>query len=191
MKICVFSGSAQPYDSDITNAMENFALWAAKEGHTVVCGGMAFGGMKVIGDAVLASGGKLHCITPVEFESYEAEHSRPHPHMTRENTPNLHQRLERMVTISDAFVAFPGGLGTIHEIMQVWADNQAATYHNGGGRKPKPLILYDKAFFEGLMEQIEMASYYNYIKPDHVQLAVVVDKWPELNTKLNELKNYA
>jgi uncharacterized protein (TIGR00730 family) len=188
MKICSFVGSSEPEIPQLKQTLRTFATWVAQHNHTLVCGGMAFGGMKILGQGVLAAGGKVMAITPEEFAAYEAEHTPDHPMLQRVITPNLHQRLERMVLESDAFVAFPGGIGTMHEIMQVLADNQALTYHKNSARAIKPLIIYNHdGFFIGLKAMLAQGVLTNYIKPEHVELMTWVNTPPLLFAALHAL----
>jgi hypothetical protein len=92
-----------------------------KAGITTVYGGTTKGLMGVVADAALESGGNVHGVIT------ESLHRRGQSHMglTRHQiAPTLGSRKERMIELADAFIALPGGIGTIEELMQVWAMNQ-------------------------------------------------------------------
>ena len=77
--------------------------------------------MGVVSDAALASGGNVHGVIT------ESLHRRGHSHsgLTKhEIALTLRSRKERMVELADAFIALPGGIGTIEELMEVWTMNQ-------------------------------------------------------------------
>ena len=77
--------------------------------------------MGVVADAALAHGGAVHGVIT------ESLHARGHSHTGlthHEIAPTLRARKERMAELADAFIALPGGIGTIEEFMEVWARNQ-------------------------------------------------------------------
>jgi uncharacterized protein (TIGR00730 family) len=77
--------------------------------------------MGVVSDAALASGGNVHGVIT------ESLHQRGHSHSgltQHEIVLTLRSRKERMVELADAFIALPGGIGTIEELMEVWTMNQ-------------------------------------------------------------------
>jgi uncharacterized protein (TIGR00730 family) len=93
----------------------------ANAGITLVYGGTTKGLMGTLADAALAAGGDVHGVTT------ESLHGRgqTHPGLTHhEIVPTLRARKERMVMLSDAFIALPGGIGTLEELMEVWSMNQ-------------------------------------------------------------------
>ena len=92
-----------------------------KPGNNHIYGGTTKGLMGVVADAALDAGGKVHGVIT------EGLHQRGQSHsgLTRhEIALTLRSRKERMVEIADAFIALPGGIGTIEELMEVWTMNQ-------------------------------------------------------------------
>lgn len=166
-KICVFAASSKPQNLTLKHSIAQIATIMASQGHHLIMGGVSNGCMGVFGQTFLNAGGHATIIYPEEFAEYE---SLSHPNLIHIKTPNLHQRLERMIDMADAFIAFPGGIGTIHEVAQVIADNQAALYHSNGQRKVKPLVMFsppDCNFFKGLIDFYRTAKKHGYINQHH------------------------
>ncbi len=119
--IAVFCGSNH-------GASEEFAEGAKALGHALGSGGikLIYGGttkglMGVVADAALSSGGEVHGIITARL--HEKGHS--HEGLTLcEVTQTLRERKQRMAELADAFIALPGGIGTMEEFMDVWTMNQ-------------------------------------------------------------------
>jgi uncharacterized protein (TIGR00730 family) len=104
---------------------------------TVVYGGTTNGLMGTLADAALAAGGRVHGVITENFQ----RRGQSHPRLTHQDiTPTLRRRKERMVELADAFIALPGGIGTIEELMEVWSMNQLAEID-------KPVGLLNSAGF--------------------------------------------
>jgi uncharacterized protein (TIGR00730 family) len=102
----------------------------AQGGVTLVYGGTTKGLMGVVADAALAAGGEVHGVIT------ERLHTRGHSHerLTRhEIAPTLRLRKQRMAALADAFVALPGGVGTLEEFMEVWSQNQLGEFEKPAG----------------------------------------------------------
>jgi uncharacterized protein (TIGR00730 family) len=166
-KICVFLGYALTTDEILANHIRQLGLELAAEGHHLVMGGMSGGNMKLLGETFLDAGGTATIIYPDDF-AVEAAHN--HPNLTHVRTTDLSQRLQTMIATADAFITFPGGMGTIHEAAQVIADNQAGTY-NSTPRKPKPQVIFNyRDYFLHLISQYQLAHEEGYIQPRHMEL---------------------
>ncbi|MGO4331843.1 TIGR00730 family Rossman fold protein [Cupriavidus sp. 2TAF22] len=135
--IAVFCGSNYGASDEFADGARALGRALGTAGITVVYGGSARGLMGIVADAALASGGKVHGV--ITESLHQRGHS--HPGLTRhEITPTLRSRKERMVVLADAFIALPGGIGTIEELMEVWSMNQLAEID-------KPVGLLDSAGF--------------------------------------------
>jgi uncharacterized protein (TIGR00730 family) len=100
---------------------------------TLIYGGGAVGLMGIVADAALAAGGEVIGIIPQSLKDKEIGHSG----LTRlEVVDGMHARKARMAELSDAFIALPGGLGTLEELFEVWTWGQLG-YHG------KPLGLLE------------------------------------------------
>lgn len=163
--VAVFCGSnlgASEQFSDGARALGQ-ALGAA--GIAVVYGGTRRGLMGVVADAALASGGNVHGV--VTENLHALGHS--HPGLTgHEIAPTLRRRKERMVELADAFVALPGGIGTMEELMEVWAMNQLSEID-------KPIGLLNSAgFFTPFLEFVDHMVDSGFLPAAH-RHAVCVD----------------
>ncbi len=111
-------------------------------GLTLVYGGAQVGTMGALADAVLAAGGQVTGVIPVSMTGRELAHE----HLTTLHVVgSMHERKALMVELSDAFVALPGGFGTLDELAEVltWAQL---------GLHGKPIGLLSRdGFFEGLL----------------------------------------
>jgi uncharacterized protein (TIGR00730 family) len=115
--IAVFCGSNYGASEEFADGARALGRALGKAGITIVYGGTTKGLMGVVADVALASGGNVHGVIT------DSLHRRGHSHsgLTKhEIALTLRNRKERMVEIADAFIALPGGIGTIEECMEVW-----------------------------------------------------------------------
>ncbi|MGS4989328.1 LOG family protein [Roseibium sp. RP-7] len=123
--ICVFCGSSY-------GALEAYADIAcetgraiAEQGYTLVYGGAKVGLMGTVADAALAAGGKVIGVLPRSLQDKEIGHEGlSELHLV----DSMHERKAMMADLSDAFIALPGGVGTLEEIFEVWTWGQLG-YH--------------------------------------------------------------
>ncbi|OMG63462.1 Rossman fold protein, TIGR00730 family [Stutzerimonas balearica] len=135
--ICVFCGASTGTDPVYREAAAAMGRTLAEQGITLVYGGGAVGLMGVVADAALAAGGEVVGIIPQSLKDAEIGH----PGLTRlEIVDGMHARKARMAELADAFIAMPGGLGTLEELFEVWTWGQLG-YH------AKPMGLLDTNHF--------------------------------------------
>ena len=142
MNIAVYLGSSLGNDPAYKEAAEEIGSWIAKNGHTLIYGGSKVGLMGVLADAALREGGEVIGVEPQFF----LDAGLVHEGITKTiPTETMAERKVIMMELSDAFIALPGGSGTLDEISEVIV--LAAL-----GKIKKPCILYNKAgFYEPLM----------------------------------------
>lgn len=148
-------------------------------GITVVYGGTNKGLMGVVADAALKAGGDVHGIIT------ESLHQRGHSHarLTRhEILQTLRLRKERMVELADAFVALPGGIGTIEELMEVWTMNQLSEIDKPVG------ILNTAGFFTHFLGFIDHMVTTSFLPKAH-RHSICVDA--DAEALLRKLQGYA
>ena len=146
MKICVFCSANQQIDPDFFGLTEQLGRWAAENGHTIVFGGVNQGLMECIGKAAKQVGGRTIGIIPMIVE----KSGRTSDYVDIEiPCDNLSDRKQLMMDQSDVFIALPGGLGTLDEILTVVA-SATIGYHS------KTVILYNmKGFWDSLVSLLD------------------------------------
>lgn len=131
--ICIFCGASTGANPIYREAAIAMGRTLAANGIRLIYGGGAVGLMGVVADAALAAGGEVIGIIPRSLKNSEIGHTG----LTRlEVVEGMHARKARMAELSDAFIALPGGLGTLEELFEVWTWGQLG-YHS------KPLGLLD------------------------------------------------
>ncbi|WP_372874617.1 TIGR00730 family Rossman fold protein [Pseudomonas sp.] len=156
--ICVFCGASPGAQPIYRQTAADLGRHLAEQGLRLIYGGGAVGLMGVVADSALAAGGEVIGIIPQSLERAEIGH----PGLTRlEVVDGMHARKARMVALSDAFIALPGGLGTLEELFEVWTWGQLG-YHR------KPLGLLDAGGFYGkLGEFLDHQVSQGFVRAQH------------------------
>ncbi len=145
---------------------------------TLVYGGTTKGLMGVVADAALDAGGNVHGIITDSLHQRGQSHAGLGRH---EIVPTLRSRKERMVALADAFIALPGGIGTIEELMEVWAMNQLSEID-------KPVGLLNAAgFFTTLLQFIDHMVDTKFLPAAH-RRSISVDEHADV--LLDKLRSY-
>ena len=117
MKITVFCGSSYGDNPIYRETATELGQFFAQQEIELVFGGGHVGLMGTIADAVLEAGGRVHGVIPEYLQSRELAHDGL---TVLEVVPDMHARKARMAELADAFVALPGGIGTLEELFEVW-----------------------------------------------------------------------
>lgn len=143
--VCVFCGSRPGKDPGYLRETHALGAGLAERGIRIVHGGASVGLMGALADAALGAGGEVVSVVPECLYGPEARHGG----VTRLiESPDLHERKRTMFGMADAFVALPGGIGTLDEVFEVLAWTQLRT----GGVDGKPLFLMNVGgYFAPLM----------------------------------------
>lgn len=164
MRICVFCGSKSGNNPKHADAARTFATGMAQAGHELVYGGGNIGLMGVIADAALAAGGQVIGVIPGSLADFEIAHSG----LTKLHiVKSMHERKALMAELSDAFVALPGGYGTLDETFEIltWAQLR---FHN------KPIgMLNVEGFFTPLLTFLDQQMKQGFLRDDHRELLLV------------------
>ena len=140
----------------------------AEEGVGLVYGGGSIGLMGVVADAALAGGSRVVGVLPKALARKEIAH---HGLSRLEVVPTMHARKARMAALSDAFVAMPGGIGTLEELFEVMTWGYLGIHR-------KPIGLLDvEGYFRPLIRLLDHAVEEGFLRPAHRKL-VVVDRSP-------------
>ena len=146
MKICVFCSANQQIDPDFFGLTEALGIWAAKNGHTIVYGGVNCGLMECVAKAVKEAGGHTLGVVPSIVEKSGRTSSYNDQVIT---CGNLSERKQLMLEASDIFVALPGGVGTLDEVFTV-AASYTIGYHQ------KKVVLYNiKGFWDSVINMLD------------------------------------
>jgi uncharacterized protein (TIGR00730 family) len=148
LSICVYCGSKPGTEPLFTQAAVEVGQWIAAHGGQLVYGGGSGGLMGTVADATLAAGGRVVGIIPKALVEKEwAHHGCTELHVVE----NMHDRKRMMAERADAFVALPGGIGTLEELFEVWTWRQLG-YHD------KPIGLLNTAgYYDGLLAFLHQA----------------------------------
>ncbi len=156
--LCVFCGSSLPPDQRFAETARSLATEVVDRGVELVYGGGSVGLMGVVADACLARGGKVTGVIPVGLFRREIAHTGL---TTLYEVGSMHERKQRMYDLSDAFVALPGGLGTLEELAEI------ATWSQLGLHR-KPIVLLDVGgFWEPLVGQLDRMVAVGLLKPEN------------------------
>jgi len=158
MRIAIYCGSSRGLDPIYATAAAETATYLAKQGIGIVYGGGNVGIMGVIADAALAAGGEVIGVIPESLLAKELGHGGvTELHVTR----SMHERKQKMVDLSDAFIALPGGFGTLDELFETLTWLQLG-FHG------KPVGLLNVAgFFDHLLTFLDHMSTTGFLKPEH------------------------
>ena len=178
-KICVYCGSGPGIDPAFVESARAFGALLAKNGIGLVFGGGSVGMMGAIAKSVREHGGEVTGIIP-EFLV-----AREHAMRGADNlivTRDMHERKRKMFEMADAFVAMPGGVGTLEEVVEQMTWVQL-------GRHRKPILLANiKHFWDPLCALIDHMKALEFIRGDLNFDLLVADKVEEI---LPMLKNAA
>jgi len=173
-RLAVYCGSAPGSTPAFAEATRATAKAMVEAGVDLVYGGGKLGLMGIVADSVLDLGGHVYGVIPQALVDVEVAHTR----VTELHTvANMHERKAKMTDLADAFLALPGGIGTLDELFEAWSWN-ALGYH----AKPFCLLNVD-GFWDGMIEFIEHAYQSGFMsKPRRNQLLVA--QTPEEALKL-------
>ena len=145
MNITVYLGANEPRDPAHAKAAQELGSWMGSSGHTLVYGGSKCGLMGLLAESVLAAGGRVIGVEPEFFVNMGLVYDEITELIV---TPDMTQRKAKMIELGDAFIAFPGGTGTLEEISEVMS--KVYLRHLDA-----PCILYDlDGYYSGLRAQL-------------------------------------
>jgi uncharacterized protein (TIGR00730 family) len=166
-RICVFCGSSLGASSSYAQAAVSVANYLAANQIGVVYGGGNVGLMGVLADAALAAGGEVIGVIPKSLEAKELAHTRL---SALHVVPSMHERKALMAELSDAFLALPGGYGTLEEFCEVLTWTQLGLH-----RKPCALLNVD-GYFDHLLLLFDHAVQEQFVKPAHRRMVLSDDR---------------
>ncbi len=168
--LCVYCGARTGRDPAFLAAARAFGALLARRGITVVFGGGHIGMMGAVADAAPAEGGRVVGVIPQALVDRELAH----PRVTEQVVVgSMHERKAEMERRSDAFVALPGGSGTLDELFEIWTWRQLGIHH-------KPVGLLDIAgYWQPLVACLDHLVRHGFSgQPERDMLVITPD--PEL-----------
>ena len=161
--IAVYCGAAPGRRPAYTEAAEGLGRFLGERGIRLVFGGGRVGLMGAVADGALAAGGEVVGVIPEKLRDLEVAHGG----LTRlEVVDGMHPRKLRMTELADAFVALPGGFGTLDELFEVVTWNQLEYHH-------KPVGLLDvNGFFGPLVAYLDHAVQEGFVRGLHRRILV-------------------
>jgi uncharacterized protein (TIGR00730 family) len=145
MRVAVFMGSS-PGQGSHQAVATSLGRAIAEAGHGIVYGGAHVGLMGLVADAAMAAGGEVVGVIPSNLVEREVAHG----HLTRlERVGTMHERKARMAELADAFVALPGGVGTLDEVVEALSWSHLSLHR-------KPVAVYDlDGFWQPLLDLLD------------------------------------
>ena len=169
MNVCVFCGSATGVNRLYSETAGRLGSLLAKSSARLVYGGGKVGLMGVLADAVMSGGGKVTGVIPTFLLDKEVGHRGI---TDLEVVDSMHQRKQRMAELADAFVALPGGWGTLEELSEILTWKQL-------GLITQPVILLNtNQFFNPLLDQMRLMVKEGFLQSGYVNF-LHVEKTPE------------
>lgn len=176
--VCVFCGSSNGAQPIYRETAWGFGERLAQAGLTLVYGGASVGLMGAVADGALSAGGHVIGVMPHLLKSKEIHH---HNLTELHIVDGMHERKAKMAALADAFVALPGGAGTLEEFFEVWTWAQLG-YH----QKPCALLNVN-GYYDGIAQFMRHAVAERFIKHDHVEMVIVESN---ATTLLDRCRNY-
>lgn len=117
MRVCVFCGSSPAQNTAFAQAARTVGHLLAERHIELVYGGATVGLMGEVAEATLDAGGDVIGVIPQNLVDHEVAHTQLSELMV---VDTMHERKARMAELADAFIALPGGLGTLEELFEIW-----------------------------------------------------------------------
>ena len=168
--VCVYCGSSPGRDPAYMEAGEALGAALAEAGLTLVYGGGVRGIMGAIARGVQRRGGAVTAIIPRFLVNRESNEAALKMFEDITVTDNMHQRKHLMFEKSDAFVALPGGIGTVEEIVEIMTWAQL-------GHHRKPIVFANvKGFWNPMLALLDHMRAEGFVHTSHLVQPLVVDK---------------
>ena len=178
-RVCVFAGSSAGTRGEYQDAARALGRTLAERGIGLVYGGARVGLMGIIADATLTAGGEAIGVIPAALVAREIAHEG----LTELRiVSSMHERKALMADLSDAFIAVPGGWGTLEEFFEVLTWAQLGLH-----RKPCGLLNV-LGYFDGLLSFLEHAVGERFLRREYASMIAVAASPAAL---LDRLGSYA
>jgi hypothetical protein len=179
-RICIYAGSSFGASPAYTAAAAAFGTACAQRGLGIVYGGGNVGLMGVLADAALAAGGEVTGVIPRAMIAEERAHHRLTELIA---VDSMHERKHRMAQLAEAFVALPGGIGTLEELAEVFTWLQL-------GLHLKPVgLLNVGGYYDLLLQFLAHMREEQFLTPAHHAMLAVASEPEALLDRLLATKH--
>jgi uncharacterized protein (TIGR00730 family) len=159
--ITVYCSSSNTVGEVYQAAAHELGTLIANRGYNLVYGGSRAGLMGVVSEAAFAAGGSIQAIMPSLFEAAKRTHNEQ---IELVITDGMRARKTLMEERADAFIALPGGFGTLEEVLEVITNKQIQLHD-------KPIVLLNiNNYYAPLLEQFRSAVEQGFIRPEFLRL---------------------
>ena len=173
--VCVYCGSATGNRSEYVQAARELGALLGNRQIRLIFGGGSVGLMGVLADAVLAAGGKVIGVIPRGLRTAELAHEGLTEMIEVET---MHARKQRMVELADAFIALPGGIGTMDELFETWTWLQL-------GIHAKPVgLLNVGGYFDPLLKFLGQMCDRGFLHKAHFESLMIDNDAKDLLSRL-------
>jgi uncharacterized protein (TIGR00730 family) len=168
--VCVYSGSSPGHDVAYVEAGEKLGVALAASGLKLIYGGGTTGVMGALARGTLQAGGQIGAIIPSFLINRETTKAALTMFEDLTITETMHERKHKMSERSDAFVALPGGLGTVEEMVEIMTWGQL-------GQHRKPMVFANiNGFWEPMLAMLDHLHRTGFIHSGHLLQTIVVDR---------------
>ena len=179
--ICVYCGSSTGTNPVYREHAIRLAQLFAENHIRLVNGGGGIGLMGIMADAILVSGGECTGVIPMGLKEKELAHKGMTELII---VPDMHSRKLIMVNLSDAFIAFPGGFGTLDEVFETLTWSQLHLHQ-------KPVIVYNpNGYFDHLILQADHMVAEGFLNNSSRSLLMSTDNIENLLPMLRSFKSF-
>ncbi len=165
-RLGIYCGSSAGVRPAYAEAARATGRLLAERGIGVVFGGGSVGMMGLVADAALEAGGEVIGVIPHALAAREVDHTGL---TALHKVETMHERKALMAELADGFVALPGGIGTLEELMEVWTWMQLGIHRQPVG------LLNVAGYFDGLLAFVDHAVAEGFVRPAHRDLLLVAE----------------
>ncbi len=171
MRVCIFCGASESRDQKVYEEAKMVMKSFHEKDIELVYGGAAIGVMGALANELMNLGGKAHGVIPRQLMKKEIAHAG----LTELHVvPDMHARKKMMYELSDAFLIFPGGMGTMDELFEILTWRQLG-FHG------KPIALMNiNGYFDQLLKFLDHSVEQGLVKPHDRKLLYSSSDWNEI-----------
>lgn len=179
MRICIFCGASESLDKKVYEEAKSVMKSFRENDIELIYGGAAIGVMGALANELMNLGGKAQGVIPRQLMKKEIAHAGlSELHVV----PDMHARKKMMYDMSDAFLIFPGGMGTMDELFEILTWRQLG-FHS------KPVAMMNiNGYFDHLLKFLDHSVEQGLVKPHDRKILFSSSEWSEILQHFNGLK---